>query len=305
MSGADSLPADFTRTITALFPEKGPEWLAALPALVADCARRWRLVVGEPFANLSYHFVAPARRADGTPVVLKIGAPNPELRTALEALRHFDGRGAVRLLDADAERGALLLERAVPGTPLSTLDDDHEATRIAATVMRRLWRPPPSGHAFPTVAQWAAGLQKYRERFAGTTGPLPTRLVSKAEALMADLLRSAAEPVLLHGDVHHFNIVSAGPARWVAIDPKGVVGERAYEVARFLHNPPGVLTRPDAARLVRQRVDAMAEVLDLDPQRVLAWGFCKTLLSAWWGLEDGMDDLAYCLICAELMDTLL
>ena len=91
----------------------------------------------------------------------------------------------------------------------------------------------------------------------------------------------------------------------MAIDPKGVVGEPAYEVARFLHNPPGVLTQRGGARLVRQRVDGMAEALELDRGRVLAWGFCKTILSAWWAVEDGVGDLTYILACADLMNTMV
>ncbi len=210
----------------------------------------------------------------------------------------------MRLLETDDERGILLLERLTPGTPLSTLADDAEATQIAATVMRRLWRTPPPHHAFPTLADWAAGLSTYRERYPDA-GPIPAPLLSKAERLMADLLHSAEASNVLHGDLHHFNILAAGPAQWVAIDPKGVGGEPAYEVARFLHNPPGVLAQPGAARLVRQRVDVMTEALALDRRRVLAWGFCKTILSAWWGVEDGEGDLTYILACADLMNTMI
>ena len=166
------IPADFARTITALHQQEGRAWLDTLPALIADCARRWGLIVDEPFANLSYNFVAPARRTDGTEAVLKIELPTSEWRTEIEALRLFDGRGAVRLLAADDQRGVLLLERITPGTPLSTLDDDREATQIAAAVMRRLWRPPPARHAFPSIADWASGLSQYRERF-DDEGPLP------------------------------------------------------------------------------------------------------------------------------------
>ena len=96
-----SIPDDFARTMVELHGETGVEWLNRLPSLIADCARRWSLTVLPPFEPLSYNYVAPAIRADGTDVVLKMGVPNPELLTEIKALRLYDGRGIVQLLDAD------------------------------------------------------------------------------------------------------------------------------------------------------------------------------------------------------------
>ena len=116
--------------MTELYGEVGAEWLDNLPSLVADFAGRWSLNVLPPFEPLSYNYVAPALRADGTDVVLKVGVPNPELLTEIEALRLYAGHGMVQILEADPDRGALLLERLKPGTPLSTLADDERATRL-------------------------------------------------------------------------------------------------------------------------------------------------------------------------------
>ncbi len=303
---AHPLPASLVRAVTTAHPHEGPLWLATLPTLIADYAQRWQLTAGAAFPDLSTAFVAPAQRADGSEAVLKIGISRTERSQEIEALRLFAGRGAVPLLEADHEHGALLLERLRPGLALATLDDDDEATRQAATVMRRLWRPAPSSHPFPTVADWANGLQHYHTHFPSTTGPIPAHLLAKAERLMAALLASAPAPVLLHGDLHHFNMVSADPDGWGVIDPKGVVGEPAYEVGRFLLNPPGVLAQPHAHQLVERRLALMAEALALDPQRMAAWGFCKAILSAWWCLEDGDDSFfSYCLTCAEVMDAVV
>jgi streptomycin 6-kinase len=154
------VPGDLARTICEVHGKTGAAWLNGFPALLDACAQRWSLTVGAPFAGLSYNYVAPAVRADGTPVVLKLGVPHRELVCEIEALRLYDGRGIARLLDADAEGGALLLERLEPGTMLSHLaeTDDQQATRLAARVMRQLWRPAPSGpHPFPSVADWAGG----------------------------------------------------------------------------------------------------------------------------------------------------
>lgn len=223
-------------------------WHARLPRRIARYARRWSLDVAPPFPDLSYAYVAPAARADGSAAVLKLAVPDAELTSQVAALRAYAGRGSVRLLRADAARGALLLERLRPGTPLTALaaDDPLEATRVAARVMRRLWRPPPTGaRAFPTVAQWAAGLARLRRAHAGGTGPLPADLVETAEAWFARLVPSMAAPVLLHGDLHPGNILRATREPWLAIDPKGVVGEPAYEVGALLRNlTPAELASP-------------------------------------------------------------
>ncbi|MFN8501253.1 aminoglycoside phosphotransferase family protein [Kouleothrix sp.] len=285
MSQTYPIPAPFARTIAELYGDAGRAWLADLPSRLAACARRWDLALGPPFA-LSYNYVAPAARADGTPLVLKLGVPNPELASEAAALRHYAGRGIARLLDDDG-LGALLLERLLPGTALAAIEDDAEATALAAEVMRRLWRPPPEAHLFPTTERWGRGFARLRERFGGGTGPLPHALVARAERLFADLLASAGAPALLHGDLHHGNILAAARAPWLAIDPKGVVGEPAYEAGALLRNPiERVLGAPSPARLLARRVDILADALGLDRARLVGWGLAQAVLSAWWSIED-------------------
>ncbi len=149
--------------------------------------------------------------------------PNSELLCEMAALRHYAGRGAVHLLESDPAGGVMLLEHVLPGTPLSKHPDDDEATHIAAEVMAKLWRPLPPNHAFPTTQQWASGLQRLRRRYAGGTGPLPAHLVDRAEGLFRELLADAEPPVLLHGDLHHDNILAATRALFGA-GPQGAGG---------------------------------------------------------------------------------
>jgi streptomycin 6-kinase len=167
------IPGDFARAMVELHEDNGVAWMKRLPALIADCERRWSLTILPPFANLSYNYVAPAVRTDGTEAIIKLGVPNYELLTEIAALRLYDGRGIVQLLDADPDQGILLLERLTPGIPLADLTDDEQATAIAAHVMRGLWRPLPPDHPFPSVAKWAAGLERLRAHFGGGTGPFP------------------------------------------------------------------------------------------------------------------------------------
>ena len=295
----DKVPATFARTIQEVFGERGAVWLDRLPATIANCERRWSLTVGPPF-ELSYNYVAPAMRADGTDVVLKLGVPNPELLSEIAALSLYDGCGIARLLESDAEQGIMLLERLKPGTPLVTLADDERMTAIAAQVMRQLWRPAPAEHTFPTVAGWAAGMQRLRAEFDGGTGPFSTRLVEQAETLFAELIASMGEPMLLHGDLHHWNILSAEREPWLAIDPKGLVGEAEYEVGALLRNPDLM-----PVQVLARRVDQLAEALGFDRDRIVAWGMAQGVLSAWWSYEDHGHGWEPTMVFAERMATLM
>src|SRR5215207_9033148 len=138
-----NLPPEFISNMQNVFEEDGSKFLDALPDLIARASRRWGLTDIQPFDNLSYNFVALAKRSDSN-VVLKIGVPQEELTSEIEALRLFRGEGACRLIDSDAEQGFLLLERLQPGAMLSTLEDDEEASHIAAELMQKIWRRPPT-----------------------------------------------------------------------------------------------------------------------------------------------------------------
>jgi streptomycin 6-kinase len=283
-----------------LHGETGRKWLVDLPALIAAYADKWSLTVLPPFEPLSYNYVAPAIRAGGSEAVLKVGVPHPQLLTEIAALQIFGGDGIVQLLEADPTQGIFLVERLQPGTMLSTLSDDKQATSIAGQVMRQLWKPAPAEHNFPTVQKWAKGLERLRNHFDGGVGPFPHHLVETAEAFFAELIASLAEPVLLHGDLHHFNILAARRQPWLAIDPKGVVGEAAYEVGALLRNPmPHLFSEPDLTRILARRLDQLAEELEFDRARLWRWGVAQAVLSAWWDVEDKTNTWQEMLTLAE------
>lgn len=300
------LSDEFTRRIAGAFGDAGRQWLDDLPALVQECVERWSLTVHPPFEPLSYNFAAPASRPDGQTLVLKAGVPRPELGCEIDALRIYAGRGSVLLLEADTQRGVMLLERIEPGTTLKAEPDDARATEITARVMQSLWQPLPAGHSFKAVTEWATGFAHLRARFDGGTGPLPADQVALAESLFADLFRSAAPAVLLHGDLHHGNILAGGRSPWLAIDPQGVAGEPAYEVGALLRNPmPEVAGWPDLARVQARRVDQLTEILGFDRQRIVGYGMAQAVLSAWWTLEDHEEFDRSALACAEALVPLL
>lgn len=298
------LPAGFAQSVVGVFGDSGREWLARLPETVVRCERRWSLEVGRPMGDLSVNWVAPAVCADGTEIVLKIGVPSPGLLSEIAALEIYNGCGCAHLLASDRELGALLIERLRPGLSLWGVSDrdDDEATRTAARVMRSLWRPAPEDHPFPSVADWGSGLAKIRPHFDGGTGPFPEALVDEAERLFAELLNSMDEPVVLHGDLHQANILSAGREPWLAIDPKGVLGEPAYETGILLRNlSEAQLCDPNPARILARRAEILADELGFDRARILDWGLAQGVLSAWWCVEDNGDCWDWAIGCAAMI----
>ena len=301
-----TLQPNFVRTVVNVFDERGQAWLDNLPSLLPECEHRWSLTIHPPFA-LSYNYIAPATRGDGTTVVVKVGVPNASLTNEMATLGLWNGRGSVQLLDSDAEIGIMLLERLDPGTPLITVEDEDEATLIFASVARQLWQAAPSVHNFDTVHhQWNKGMERLRIHFDGGTGPFTKRLVEATKSVYTDLLTSKAEHVLLHGDLHHWNILSAQRQPWLAIDPKGIVGEPAYEVGAWMRNPVGlILSKSNLPRLFARRVDILAEELGLDSQRILGWSLVHAVLSAWWSIEDGETAWEETIQVAEILSTLM
>ncbi len=299
------LPPEFARTIRSVFGERGEAWLEDFPALLHDTCLRWDVLLDKPF-GLSYSYAAPGMRAGREEVVLKLCVPNRELTSEANALRFFDGQGAVRLLEADLNLGALLLERIRPGELLLNLGDDDQATRIAAGMMRRLHRPLPGDHPFVDTTRWTIGLEKIRPTFQDGTGPFPAELVDCSLSLRAELLASSGPAVLLHGDLHHWNILSAQREPWLALDPKGGAGEAEYEVGVFLYNPlPEIGGWPDLERVLARRLDIFADELGFDRQRLLAWGLVEAVLSAWWSYEDFGDHMQAALAVAAALKNLM
>ena len=301
-----TIPDYFAAFIADFCGDEGEVWLAALPSLLSEYSQRWGMQPLPPFAGLTYNYVMPVILADGTPAVLKVGVPGDEFRAGIAFLRMCDGHGAVRLLEADDKRCVMLMEQAFPGVPLARLEDDDAATAIGADVMRAFWRPAPAEHPFPTVARWLRAFAVVREKYGGASGPLPEATLARAEALARDLLASAPYERLMHGDLHHDNIVSAQREPWLVIDPKGLVGDPGYETGPFITNPYGRFEMwADPARHFARRADILAERLDYPRDRILAWGFTQAVLSAAWHVEDGSDRFGPAVARAEVLATLL
>lgn len=313
-----NLPPSFIKTIQNAFGDDGRDMLMRLPELIADASARWGLTDVQPVLNLSYNFVAFARKqpspsgrgqGEGGDVILKIGVPHRELKSEIAALRLFNGDGACRLLESNEERGMSLLERLKPGTMLSELEDDDKRTHIAVDVMQKLWRTMEAGglplareqtpefQKFIHLSDWFDGLKKIRPQFGGGTGPFPKEILERVEASLAGLFDN--ENCLIHGDFHHYNVLSSERG-WLAIDPKGVIGPVGYEIGPLMLNPwIKPMDRSRFEMMSKRRVDIIRERLGWERERIIQWSLAHAVLSAWWDIEDGMD-WEYSLECAKV-----
>lgn len=286
-----SIDPAFARRQSEVFGDAGRDWIARLPSLLDAWCERWSITLDAPYA-LSYNYVAPATRGDGTRVVLKAGVPHDDIAHEFAALRHWDGDGAVRVLESDTDAGVALLEHVEPGEPILSLDDDA-ATQIAAGLMRRVAAHPlPTGHAFPTVADWGRAFALLRARHDGR-GLDPVALYDRGEVLYRELALAPGPRALLHGDLHHYNILRATREPWLIIDPHGVIGPPAFEVGTWMRNPMGLLQLDRSAAEVRAtlntRLGIFAEALGIDRALLRDWSIAVCCLSAAWSDESSHD----------------
>jgi len=284
--------------------EDGAKWLKKIPDLIATYEKKWDIKVSPPF-DLNYNYVAPALRKDGSMAVLKIGFPkDTEFQSEIEALKIFNGNVMCSLLESDQTNATILIERVAPGDPVSSIDDDDEATRIIARLATKLHKPLPADHSFSTPQDLATALTDYLNRYQDS-GPLPSGLVKKAANLFDYLISSSSTPVLVHGDLHHFNVLSSEEHGWRAIDPKGIAAEPAYDVGAMIRNPYEDLKHiNDLKPLVARRIAILAEELEVDSQRITQWCFAQTVLSAVWSTE-GVKGPSHALRAAEAINSLL
>lgn len=297
-----TLPEPLLESLRAVHEDAAP-WLAGLPDLLDDLQDRWDIRVAGLVPDLSYNVVLFAEGADGAPYALKLSPPSSDFAREAAALRHYGGDGVCQLVRAEVSAAAMLLERVFPGASLWNADPsdpraDEAATRTAAALMRRLWRPVPEPHPFRTLESWSRAIP---DHLAASAGPLPLEVVRRANGLRLELLQDP-EVVLLHADLHHGNILTASRAPFLAIDPKGIVGPKGYDVGPFLENPTPTLARQVGLRgILGRRVAIFSEMLGVEKDELAAWGFFHAVLSACWSAEDHGEGWEAALAVAEAL----
>jgi streptomycin 6-kinase len=249
-------------------PERAA-WLERLPYTLSMIEKRWSFAAGAPFDNedVSCAWVAPVVLSDGTPAVLKLGMPHVEGANEIDGLRLWGGDSTVRLLKADDDLGAMLLERCQPGTALRSLPEPGQDV-VVSGLLRQLWRVPSAPHPFRHLSvlmkHWAGETQAQIDQW-------PDRgLVDEGLRLLAELSRPAPTDVLLATDLHAGNVLRAERKPWLVIDPKPFIGDPAYDSTQHLFNCAGRLLSDPNGLICR-----FAELLRVDRERVRLWTFAR------------------------------
>jgi streptomycin 6-kinase len=244
-------------------------WLDQLPGALRKLEQRWSLTLGIPFngEEVSCAWVAPVALPDGTSAVLKLGMPHMEGEHEIQGLRFWDGDPTVRLLEADDELGAMLIERCQPGSVLRAVPES-EQDLIIAGLLRRLWRSPPAPHIFRPLSamteSWSAETLSDIELW-------PDRgLVREGLGLFRELHQTAPAEVLLATDLHAGNVLRSRREPWLVIDPKPFIGDPAYDATQHLFNCTERL-RADPEGMIRR----IADLLGVEYERVRLWTFAR------------------------------
>jgi streptomycin 6-kinase len=249
------------------------EWLETLPTTISELESRWSVTAGMPFQpGGRTAWVAPVSGPGVVDLVIKVVWRHEGSVHEADGLRVWDGDGAVRLYAVEelTEATGLLLERCRPGTTLADRPEVEQDIVIAES-LRRLWRDPPPDHRFRPLGvicdQWA-------DRFAGEEAAgrvrLDPGLAREGIALFRSLASSADREVLLCTDLHAENVLAAQREPWLVIDPKPYVGDPTYDALQHMLNCDERLNNDPRGLAMR-----MAELLGVDPDRLLLWLFAR------------------------------
>lgn len=271
------------KTIINANGQAGERWYNNLLYTIKNLATHWSLSNIQPVLNMSWNYVAFAEQNDHR-VVLKISADAKTIEHEYQALHHFSGVGVIKIIDYYPKLQALLLEQAVPGCLLKN-DHSHDiqtVMQIYADVVKKLSLPTPAEHTFQHAKDWCKVIDDMNDP------RIPTKYIHKAKEIRKWLFDIVTHEYICHGDLHLENIIKH-EKQWLAIDPKGIVGEMAFEAAAFdlLNEDENNIS--DVTNLLKERIQQLASALSLNEERLKAWIFLRIMLSIQWSVEDKGD----------------
>jgi streptomycin 6-kinase len=254
------------------------------PGRLDAYARQWHISVTSVTKTETSLIAFGAR--EGHRVVLKVARKEDTEWKAGEFLSAFGGAGLVPPLEVG--EGAVLMDRLMPGNDLTTLvlaGRDDDATAIIADIIGRMMTVQPSVPGISTPEQLAPEFELYRHTCDGL---MPDQMIDKAERLWSELCASQKDVRIVHGDLHHYNVLFDERHGWLAIDPQGIHAEVEYELGASLRNPidaPALLAQEQT---VVRRLGIYEARLGLNVERALRWAYAQAVLSALWPTEPGV-----------------
>jgi streptomycin 6-kinase len=272
---------ELNKNMISLYGKEGKQWLDSLPEITAKIATKHNLSGLTPVNNMTFNYVASGYQNDN-PIILKIGLNNKALAKEASCLKAFTKHAAAEVIASD--NNMIIMQRAVPGRTLKDHfpDNDLDATNILCASIKELHKAPmPKSHNFYHLSKLFTALDQPLD--------IPDEILTKAKHLRDDLLNSTTKEVLLHGDLHHDNILKNGDS-WLVIDPKGLIGDPAFESAAYLCNPiPELLQENQPREIIENRINICSAKLGIDSRRISDWLYAKSVLCWAWSLEDNLD----------------
>lgn len=273
--------SNFENNIIDIYGKEGKEWLNSLPQLLESYTSKYQLSKLEPVSNMSFNYVAAGYQNDKS-IILKLGINSKAIAKEARCLALYSDHGSVSLIAADD--GAILMQRAVPGVTLKGHfpKNDNKAVHILCSKMKQLHSVTiPKQYNFYTLNELLNTLDNAVD--------IPSNILKKARHLRDQLLSTTSKIALLHGDLHHENILR-NHDDWLSIDPKGFIGDPIFDACAFISNPiPELLEEQDPLQIINSRIDLCADLLNVSRQRVFDWHYVKSVLCWAWALEDNID----------------
>lgn len=289
----------FINNIQALYGDQGVVWLNTLPKKIEQLCDKWNLQFLKALPDLTYHFIGLVAILQTNEVaVLKIAPTNEQIETEANWLFSMN-RTAANIYSYDSEHHAILMERLQPGHTLKALvksGHDDNATKIICELIRNIQKYQLTIYQFKP-------LSTLYTNFSKLDGYFDKKMLSKAKSLFNDLT-SESPSVILHGDLHHDNILLSYHT-WKVIDPHGYSGDPAYEVGAMIYNPLDCFPNTHSVQqIISRRLKILSDELPFDMQRIKAWAFCKTILSIAWTFEDHQHIPSFEANVAKILDEL-
>ena len=278
------IPEYFKEKMIRALGERGETWINNLPDIIDSCTKKWNLTISTVSSDLSYNFVCFASSLKYGDVALKIGIPHPELYSEIKALSLFEGRNICKCYDSDKELGAMLLERVTPGDNLTSLNDNKKQLNIAADLISKLPIPIDDDPDFPTYKDWINRAFN-RARREGKVGTKLLFLIDEAEKLFDEVNLSNYPKSLLHGDLHHWNILKDSDS-WKIIDPKGVIGLPFMDSARFIGNQIDMVEDENKFKHLDEMITVFSEKFNESKKVIAICYFVLNVLSICWTFEE-------------------
>lgn len=286
------------QNIVNIYGKKGETWLLNLPTLIHDLSTHWQLSQVMPVANMTFNYVATAVTKTQQFVVIKISYDEKNIAAEYEALKYFDGKGAIQVIDYHKIHHALLLQQAIPGTTLKYFypeQIDYVMNCYVDTMQKLHYQKPLYHYHFKHIDDWLQAINEFN-----LNQMYSSDLTKKALYLKNELLKTMRSEIILHGDLHHDNILKNND-EWLTIDPKGIVGETEFEIAAFdFMNINEFANQSDVGNILINRINLLAQKANLDTERIKAWVFVRLILMAAWLVEDN-DDPRLALKLAETL----